>query len=398
MTPTGSTREINASPTKSFFIRILVKDVDLIDAILDLIDNSIDSHIKNNLHEKKLISISLSENEFVIEDNCGGIDKEEIYERVFRFGKTSEEHAKTIGIYGIGLKRSIFKLGKNILIESDDGTNYYSIPIKEDWLDNEDDWNLTFDKEEGSSGNPFTRVTITNLYPNIADELKTIELENNLKNRIRDTYSIFMKERVTIEVNKEAVDYYEFEFLCEEGKFAPFHETHQFGDVEVEIFAGYSPGGRGGTSSGWYVFCNDRLIISQDKSYRTGWGDSDRKYHYPEDDWFLGLVFFRSDDPMSLPWQTTKDDIQYDSRVYRGAQIEMKSITKRLTDVIRKAGRTKDAAGETIGTTLFLNVPVIPLSKIEDEQKETVPALKGKDGVVSINIPIMTNIQYAKKN
>jgi len=53
MTPTGSTRVINASPTKSFFTRTLVKDVDVIDAILDLIDNSIDSHIKNNLHEKK---------------------------------------------------------------------------------------------------------------------------------------------------------------------------------------------------------------------------------------------------------------------------------------------------------------------------------------------------------
>ena len=41
MITSNEKREINAFPTKSFFIATIVKDIQLIDSILDLIDNSI---------------------------------------------------------------------------------------------------------------------------------------------------------------------------------------------------------------------------------------------------------------------------------------------------------------------------------------------------------------------
>lgn len=392
--------KINASPTKSFFIDILVKDIDLIDAVLDLIDNSIDSYIKKRISERKRILITVSDNAFKIEDHCGGINKEDVYDHVFRFGKSSEERARTIGIYGIGLKRAIFKMGKNILLESDDGSNFYSIRIDEDWLKNVEKWTLDFEKEENTRGNPMTRVTITELYPNIADEFKSTVFENTLRERIRDTYSIFMEEKVTIEVNDRPVDFYDFKFLSDGEKFAPFHKKYNFDDVEVEIFAGYTPGGREKWPYGWYVFCNDRLIIKSDTSERTGWGGyGERKYHYPEDNQFLGLVFFRSDNPMSLPWQTTKDDVQVDSRVYRATQVEMKEVTSRLVDVIHLAGKTIDpGTRETIGTAIFEDTPTISRKDVTVEQQEIVPAIRGELGYESLSkVPVVTSIQYMEK-
>src|SRR5208282_3298084 len=107
---------------KTFFIQTLTKDIDLVEAVLDLIDNAIDSYIKNGLTGRTNINLSFSETTFAIEDFCGGIEKEAVYEHVFAFGAPSETKARTVGVFGIGLKRSIFKMGRNILIESDDGT------------------------------------------------------------------------------------------------------------------------------------------------------------------------------------------------------------------------------------------------------------------------------------
>jgi hypothetical protein len=53
-------KPISFLPTKSFIIKTLVKDIDLTDAILDLIDNSIDSHIQNKIEGKRDVKITLS--------------------------------------------------------------------------------------------------------------------------------------------------------------------------------------------------------------------------------------------------------------------------------------------------------------------------------------------------
>jgi hypothetical protein len=86
--------QINTFPPKSFFVKTLVRDIDLLDSILDLIDNSIDSYIKKGFSKRKLISVKLLKDSFIIEDNCGGIEKESVYEHVFRFGDMSETKRK----------------------------------------------------------------------------------------------------------------------------------------------------------------------------------------------------------------------------------------------------------------------------------------------------------------
>jgi hypothetical protein len=388
---------IDASPNKNFFIKTLVKDIHLMDAILDLIDNSIDSHIRNKLSNKRRISVTLSKEKFVIEDNCGGMSKESIAKRVFRFGLPAEpSEGRTIGVYGIGLKRSIFKMGEEILIESDDNKNYCSIRIDKEWLEDEGNWKLEFDKIENTKGKPFTKITIKQLFQNVVSEMEATTFENELRERIKQTYSVLIEDKVDIIVNEITVEPYDFNFLNDEKNFVPFHKIYRFNEVEVEIYAGYNLDG----PYGWFIFCNDRLVIRNDLSNNTGWGGpAGKSYHYSEDNVFLGLAFFRSDNPLSLPWQTTKENIQFDSPVYRKAQVEMRAITNSLVDVIRLTGRTKDPmTEETIGRAFFEGYSSTPRKDLTKESDEKVPAVKGEKVYESISkYPKVTTIQYTQE-
>ena len=116
--------EIDAHPVKEFFIDIITQDVKIIDSIPEFVDNSIDGALRHQEEGEDLsgrrITITLDGEKAVIQDNCGGISKSQAEDYAFRFGspEEAEELPSRIGEYGIGMKRSIFRLGSKFLIES----------------------------------------------------------------------------------------------------------------------------------------------------------------------------------------------------------------------------------------------------------------------------------------
>jgi hypothetical protein len=112
----------NANPEKRFFISLITRDISLIDAILDLIDNAIDALVRTTGIDpyrdfilrlgKPLpgilgkISIAFSKNEFKIQDNCGGITFKSASQDVFRFGHPDPEKRISLSVFGIGMKRA----------------------------------------------------------------------------------------------------------------------------------------------------------------------------------------------------------------------------------------------------------------------------------------------------
>src|SRR6267142_1326072 len=120
----------NAYPRKHFFLEMFTRDISLEDCVLDLIDNSIDGLVRTQkidissslLEEANGISVtspadlpqidvSYSERYFEIKDTCGGIPREHAMKDVFNFGHHPGAMAGVLGVYGVGLKRAIFKLG-----------------------------------------------------------------------------------------------------------------------------------------------------------------------------------------------------------------------------------------------------------------------------------------------
>lgn len=70
------TKMIKANPTREFFVNMLVRDILLKQAIIELIDNSIDGARtikKDNDFTGLKIAVDFDGDSFCIRDNCGGI-------------------------------------------------------------------------------------------------------------------------------------------------------------------------------------------------------------------------------------------------------------------------------------------------------------------------------------
>ena len=122
---------IQSFVTKEFLINIITRDIEIMDAILELIDNSLDRaieryeidvtkgliedyNIKSEVKDELKISIRIDKDEIIIEDNCGGIQKDKLEKEVFIFGTPKENEYQGLSAFGIGMKRAFFKLGKTI--------------------------------------------------------------------------------------------------------------------------------------------------------------------------------------------------------------------------------------------------------------------------------------------
>jgi Histidine kinase-, DNA gyrase B-, and HSP90-like ATPase len=97
---------VSGEPTKTFFILMLVRDITVDDAIIDLIDNSVDAahaYYKDRVAEAQ-ISLSVSADQFVIDDNCGGMLLKTAKEVAFKIGREEinfQDDDQSIGQFGV---------------------------------------------------------------------------------------------------------------------------------------------------------------------------------------------------------------------------------------------------------------------------------------------------------
>ena len=111
---------VAGSPSKSFFIDMITRDLTITDCILDLVDNSADHAVKRDgvdvmknsgrraqrpKFRHATVSLSVSKNNFKIEDTCGGISEDDAKKTIFRFGiPLGASSTPGLSVYGIGMK------------------------------------------------------------------------------------------------------------------------------------------------------------------------------------------------------------------------------------------------------------------------------------------------------
>jgi DNA topoisomerase VI subunit B len=144
-------RSVSAAPTKRFFVEMLTRDIELSDAILDLLDNCIDGILRSKIHLNrkkpfagKYAHITARPDLFEIKDNCGGIPEDRI-QYAFRIGREISdkgENIESIGVYGIGMKRAIFKMGRHCTITTKNAQGSFSVSISPTWMFDDKDWDL----------------------------------------------------------------------------------------------------------------------------------------------------------------------------------------------------------------------------------------------------------------
>ena len=132
---------IKFSPTKHLFINTLTKDISIHDCVLELLDNSADSYVRSGASDRREIRLDFNKSKFSIFDDCGGISLDELQNRVFVFGfQQKKDRFAGIGMYGIGLKRSILELSRKITFETDDGRTHCKLDLDVDDWEKSDKW------------------------------------------------------------------------------------------------------------------------------------------------------------------------------------------------------------------------------------------------------------------
>lgn len=337
-----------ASPTKEFFVSMLVRDILLKQAIIELIDNSLDGARKNrkDLNFSGLkIKINFDGEKFEIIDNCGGIPIDIAEEYAFRFGRPSNienVRGETTGIFGIGMKRALFKMGNNIVIKSITETSDFQVTIDvKKWLSLENkEWDFSFDKHNKDAkhfkNEVGTTIIVTELYKEISIELSDSDFEKELIEHVERRVGLDIENGIYISINENDIKGNNVRMISSD-EMSPVKESYvDESGVKVDIIAGIAPKEENKKhlpeNAGWYLYCNGRLIVAADKSSLTTWKDIENKssglsFHNQYAS-FRGIVFFSSENPALLPWNTTKTGIDSTSLVYLRAREKMLEIFK----------------------------------------------------------------------
>lgn len=363
-----TTHQATATPEKRLFISLITRDISLADAILDLLDNSINSAISKqrlelhtpsayiSLLERKKgkattkVSIAFDEKHFIMEDDAAGISLKDAEDRVFKFGRSPDDgsgHANeddTLSVYGIGMKRAIFKIGDHVQIVSKSAEDGFSMDLRVRAWEKlaQDRWSIPIGVMKHRQGQRTgTSIEIKELFPDIARRIGDSSFEGELVRKISRTYSYFLERVVSVEVNGVTVQPSDLRFG---ENLASQH--FELEGVSCAVIAGlYIPEGKffSASQAGWYVFCNGRAVAFADKTEMTGWGNflpTFQPKHRP----FLGLVFFTAEDPENLPWTTTKASINQESAIWQHSLRIMSSIGRQVTTYLD--GRYSDDGTE----------------------------------------------------
>lgn len=389
---------------------MLTRDIALDDCILDLLDNSIDG-AKRTLQSRDgdqeqddrfadfSVDIQLGEDRFEISDNCGGIRLEDARDYAFHFGRNPDvdrEPRESIGIYGIGMKRAMFKIGRKIFVLSSTEENAFEVIVDVDEWEQEKDWHFPMKVKDPWEEHPGTQILIEDLNDGVGDAFVDQSFTNKLGATIARDYAVFLQEGLEVQVNDTQIDPIRFE-MREGGDFKPARVQYDDGPVSVELTAGMtapppeddSAEGQADIKDvdryGWYVLCNDRVVLAGDKTDRTVWGDDGFPRWHTQYYGFLGIVHFRSDDPGLLPWTTTKRGVDESDPRYLKAVTRMKELTEPFIEYTNARKDSLEKAKELEADTDARDV-----NDVEEREEMKLPEIERKPRVR------MANVHYRK--
>ncbi len=412
-----SSRTVDATPTKGLFIRMLTRDIALIPSIIDLVDNCADGarRIRGDRSYKGLWArIEISSNQFRLADNCGGISVDVARQYAFRIGRAqgapSVKHS--IGEFGVGMKRAIFKLGNYFRVESI--TNASRFVIEEDIVEwsKKPEWEYEFSElEEDKRFNrdeQGTIITVTDLYDSVDQQFALDTFLSELKEELKVKLRCPISSGLAITVNGLPVDAEPLHMLRSKD-LAPAYTELVFQErgrksVKARLYCGLAASNdpnRVREEAGWHVICNGRLILEGDKTSATGWGNDADDLSIPgfhgQFNSLRGYAYFDSDDPGRLPWNTTKTGLNMDSPVYRAVRLHMKRMMRPVVDFLNKLKDEKSEreAGKQPGPleAFISSAKPMDLHKIQKRPTFKAPTVRSKGGEKG---PVLQRIQYDK--
>ena len=364
----GAETLINASPTKEFFIHMLTRDIPLTRAILDLVNNSVDGARRlrpRGNYDGLWVRAEVNSELFRIVDNCGGIPVDIARDYAFRFGRPKEAKGTpgSMGQFGVGMKRTFFRLGRHFVVRSTTTESRFTVDQDVDkWMeeaDAPDNWHFKFSKLETDrhvrEGDTGTVIEVNRLLPNVKDAFALENFKTRLAQELSHAHALTLDRELAITLNGLPIQH-DPQVLFTSRLLRPGYlektypskllVDHPGPPVRVKLYAGVAE--RNLHDGGWYIFCNGRLVLRADQSPTTVWGERHqmRAYH-PDFAYFRGYAYFDSDDGALLPWTTTKTGVDGDSPIYKTVQREMIEMTKPVLTFLTNVAKERGAGEKT---------------------------------------------------
>ena len=360
---------VDAKPVKSFFVEMLTRDIDLVDAILDLLDNCVDGILrqeKNSSVETPYkgfkAEIKFDRDSFSISDNCCGIPWD-LHNYAFRMGNAREDRDSDlpmVGVYGIGMKRAIFKIGKQCLISTQSQKDCYEVQITPEWIAEPDNWDLPVSELPQSDDADGTTIIISELNEGIAgrfDEAKE-DFTRELTDKVRTHYAFILDKGFEVEINSERVVARPTKLIFNKTEnvkgrdtaIRPYIFQAEIDDVKVFLSVGFTrpiPSQEdindeqeekrySSIDAGWTIICNDRAVLYCDRTELTGWGEAGVPRYHTQFIAIAGIVEFQSNDAAKLPTTTTKRGIDASSSLYLQVKNRMREGMQMFTNYTNK--------------------------------------------------------------
>ncbi|MCW2477168.1 MULTISPECIES: ATP-binding protein [unclassified Symbiopectobacterium] len=408
----------------SFLADTLTTDIELTDALFDLIDNSIDS-ARNNIikstyikdeyglpdsYEGYRIRVRFGSKCIIVEDNCIGITSNVLENSAFYTGKRSN-HEYGIGHYGLGLKRALLKAGRSYAMITNNGESLYKSNFDINSFSSEHDNQLTARKYT-SSGKKRTLFIVSDLYPNVIAQIGDSDWMANTINELSTRYSIFIRKGLKLTLTnsqKKSSDTFiirpSVPNIRTDGLIKVIkdglHSHNTMCDFRVGIHDNYKfPGELNHEaksnkkltkSYGIYYIFNDRVIISASKEDKHGF----ITHWHSEYGGFICLVHVVGKDPKNLPWNTAKTEVKINSPLF----LQMRKMVEPLAQEYRRQAKiliniwmeTKDLPDDE-RKRIFLNKTIG--KKLSDAD---IAAISTKKGNTPLSLPLPVKLENLTK-
>ncbi|MEI9926232.1 MAG: hypothetical protein WDN50_25180 [Bradyrhizobium sp.] len=234
------------------------------------------------------------------------------------------------------MKRAIFKIGEEAAVESyaDDGA--FSVSYTSEWLDPEcEDWELPIHQLKNRVKKGVT-IIVPTLKKEIAKLFGNIAFANTIKTAVSEHFGYLIQKGFSIWVNGEKIrpqtlQLY-FTELSKKNGIRPYDFEADEDGVHIRVSVGFfrplvrieeideAAEKPEAEHAGISVICNDRLVLLNDKSAKTGWGDGLYQSIILSFRSIAGFIIFSTDEPEKLPISTTKRDLDVGEDVYLHAR------------------------------------------------------------------------------
>lgn len=302
--------KLNAVPSKRLFLSIIA-DYDLNKSICELIDNAFDMWTRSGRAAALAIDVVLDrdENRIVVEDNAGGVARDDLTFIVGPGQSGSGATDDTIGIFGVGTKRAVVALAKEIrIVTRVTKSDTFQVEFDDSWLEDED-WQLPlFQVTDTRPGT--TRVELARLRVGIDEEAERL-----LRAHLGATYAKFLVlPEVVLRLNGIPIEPRFFDQWSYPPDFGPRRysgnlRTPQGRDVQLEVVAGLSNESSPASGEyGVYFYCNDRLVAPAMKSIDVGFARGLAGLPHPKISLTKVIVSMKGD-AEAMPWNSSKSDI-----------------------------------------------------------------------------------------